>query len=487
MIVSVPGRAVDGERQTMLSKKERVAAVSVVASGSLACVKFAIGVSIGSLALISDALHSLIDLGATLVTWYAVRVSDRPPDAEHHYGHGKVESLAALAETALLFLLAGGVAVEGAQRLIAGGTTPTFSLVPFAVLAVEMVINGWRAHVLRKTARETGSQALEADSLHFASDMYGSVAVIIGLVLAAYGQAWGDPAAALVVAVIIAGLGVRMSRRTIQALMDTAPPGVRDRVAKVISGVPGMVRIERLRVRTVGPRHFVDATIAVPRTLPLDRVAALKATLQTAVIQALGDADLTVSTTPVALDDESVQERIMVIARNRALAVHHLTVQTIGDRLAVALDLEVDGDMPMGKAHEIASGLEDAIVAELGPSVEVETHIEPLQAPRLPGREAAPARVAALVESLGELVKTHPALRHVHDVRVRETPEGELVFFHCHINPARSVIDVHEAVDELERDLRRRFPEIKRAIGHAEPSQADASVTVLAPSELPTA
>ncbi|RAI44321.1 cation diffusion facilitator family transporter [Rhodoplanes roseus] len=459
----------------MSSKKERVAAVSAAASGTLACVKFAVGIAIGSLALISDALHSLIDLGATLVTWYAVRVSDKPPDAEHHYGHGKVESLAALAETALLFLLAGGVAVEAVQRLFAGGTAPTFSFVPFGVLAVEMVINGWRAHVLKKTARETGSQALEADSLHFASDLYGSVAVIIGLGLAAYGHAWGDAAAALVVAVIIAGLGLRMSRRTIEALMDTAPPGVRDRVARLIAGVPGVVRIERLRIRMVGPRHFVDGAIAVPRTMPLVRAAALKATLQDAVAATLGDADVTISTTPVALDDESVQERIMVIARNRGLAVHHLTVQAIGETLAVALDIEVDGEMPMGAAHEIASGLEDAVAAELGPDVEVETHIEPLQAPSLPGRAADPQRVAALAQALTELARIRPALRNVHDVRVRETPDGEIVVFHCHIDPSRSVIDVHEAVDDLERALRRHHPEIKRAIGHAEPRTADAS------------
>ncbi|MGZ9112783.1 MAG: cation diffusion facilitator family transporter, partial [Rhodoplanes sp.] len=188
----------------MPSKKEKVAAVSALASGSLAAAKFVVGVAIGSLALISDALHSLIDLGATLITWYAVRISDRPPDKEHHYGHGKVESIAALAATALLFLLAGGVTVEAVQRLVQGGAPPTFSFVPFAVLGVEMAVNGWRAHVLRKTARETKSAALEADSLHFASDLYGSVAVIIGLALAGAGYSWGDSAAALAVAAIIA-------------------------------------------------------------------------------------------------------------------------------------------------------------------------------------------------------------------------------------------------------------------------------------------
>src|SRR3990172_6565120 len=132
----------------MASKKEKVAIVSVVASGSLAAVKFVVGVAIGSLALISDALHSLIGLGATLVTWFAVRVGDRPPDTEHHYGHGKVESVAALAESALLFLLAGGVAVEAVKRLQTGSPPVAFSFIPFVVLGIEMAVNAWRARAL---------------------------------------------------------------------------------------------------------------------------------------------------------------------------------------------------------------------------------------------------------------------------------------------------------------------------------------------------
>lgn len=356
--------------------------------------------------------------------------------------------------------------------------TPTFSLVPFIVLAIEMGVNGWRAHVLRKTARETGSQALEADALHFTSDLYGSAAVMIGLGFAAYGFSWGDPAAALAVAVIVSFLGVRMARRTIEALIDTAPLGVTDRVGRVIRGVPGVVRVDRLRVRSVGPRNFVEASVAVPRTLPLDRLQALKATLQQKVSADLGDADVTITTVPVALDNESVQDRIMVIARNHAVAVHHLMVHAIGDKLSVALDVEVDGSLPLGRAHDIATGLERAIAAELGADVEIETHIEPLQARRLAGRDAPAARVAEVGTVLTKLASGHPILRDVHHVRVRETPEGELVIFHCTVDPLCTVIDVHQEVDALERGLKQRFPAIRRVIGHAEPRD---HVTTLLP------
>jgi cation diffusion facilitator family transporter len=453
------------------SKKERVAIVSVVASGTLATAKFVVGVAIGSLALISDALHSLIDLGATLVTWFAVRVADRPPDAEHHYGHGKVESVAALAASALLCLVAGGVAVEAVQRLRAGGTLIAFTIVPFVVLGVEMAINAWRARALMRVARETRSEALEADSLHFASDFFGSIPVIIGLLLSAGGYSWGDPAAALVVAVLIAALGFRMARRTIGTLVDTAPEGVADEAAAEIRKVAGVVGIDRVRVRMVGPRHFIDAAVRLPRTFPSDQVALVRTRVQQAVTRLFDDADVTVTTTPVALDNETVLDRIMVIARNRALAVHHVTLHELKDRLAVALDLEVDGKLSLQAAHETADRLEEAIAAELGPGVEVETHIEPLQPKEAQGREAPPERVRAVQIALAELAAQTRTIRDVHNVRVRETDDGEIVNFHCRVDPSLAVQAVHEKVDALERALRERAPSIKRVIGHAEPTR----------------
>jgi cation diffusion facilitator family transporter len=453
----------------MASEKEKVALVSVVASGTLAATKFIVGVMIGSLALISDALHSLIDLGATVITLLAVRAADRPPDAEHHYGHGKVESLAALAETALLFLLAGGVAVEAVKRLQGAETTVVFSYVPFVVLGIEMTVNAWRARTLMRVARETQSQALEADALHFASDFFGSIPVVAGLALSAYGYAWADPVAALTVAVLISVLGVRLARRTLDTLVDTAPSGAAERIAAALVALPGVVESERVRVRKVGPRSFVDVAVAVPRTFPLDRIADVKKSIRTTIQRVLADADVTVTTSPVALDNETVQERIMLIARNRGLAVHHLTVHALGERLAVALDIEVDGDLALGAAHDIASGLERAVADELGPQVEVETHIEPLQAPQLDGHDSGPERVAAVKGALAELAARAGGLREIHNVRVRTTDDGDVVNFHCLVDARMSVTDVHEVVDEVERELRRRDPAVKRVIGHAEP------------------
>jgi len=383
--------------------KSSVAAISILASGAMAAAKFVVGIAIGSLALISEALHSTIDLVATIITWAVVRVSDLPADEEHHYGHGKFESLSALGVTALLYVLAGGILVESYSRLREGTPPPSISAIPFVVLLIDIAVNLWRARALHRTARATKSQALAADALHFASDVMGSVAVIIGLVLAALGFWWGDSAAAIAVAVMIALLGLRMARSTAETLLDRAPEGAQEKAAAAIRSVPGVIDVDRLRVRMVGATTFIDTIAKVPRTYPIDRVEDIKRRAQDAVTRAFGDADLSFTAVPVARNNESVRERIMVIARNSGLAIHHVTVHDLGEKLIVSIDLEVDGDMELTAAHDIAHTLEHNIRDEFGEDVEVDTHIEPLE-PELPHGTDAPSERVETISARTETI-----------------------------------------------------------------------------------
>jgi cation diffusion facilitator family transporter len=454
----------------MQDVKERVALTSILASGGLTVAKAVVGIMSGSLALLSEAAHSLLDLVATVMTYFAVRISGRPADEEHHFGHGKVESVAALAETALLFLLSGVVIWEALQRLVGGhGHAVEASIWAFAVITASIVIDFFRARLLYRVAAQTSSEALEADALHFGSDMWSSAAVLAGLGAVAMGYPWADAAAAMVVAIFICIAGWRLGRRTIETLTDTAPAGAAARITAAITRIPGVVALERVRVRQSGDVLFADLGVAVSRTLPLDRVAAIRERIAATVRADSPKAEVTVSTEPRALDDETVLERVMVIARSRALAVHHVTVHALEGRLAVALDLEVDGALSLGAAHEIASSLEQAICEELGPTVEVETHIEPLQPHDRLSREAAPARIAEVREALAGIAATVELVGEIHDVRVRVADGGEIVNFHCRFDPALAVAAVHDKVDDVERTLRQRFPSIRRAIGHAEP------------------
>ena len=453
-----------------MNAKEKAALGSIAASGGLAAAKAVIGLLTDSLAILSEAGHSLIDLSATVLTYFAVRVSGKPADAEHQYGHGKVESVTALAETALLFLLSAIVIWEAAQRLIgADRHAVEASAAAFAVIAISIVVDFFRARTLRRVAKQTFSEALEADALHFGSDMWSSIAVLIGLGGVALGFPWADAAAAIVVAVFICIAGWRLGRRTINTLTDTAPAGVSEKVAAIARLEPGVVAVERVRARPAGAVLFVELGVGVSRTLPLDRVAAMKERLTRDIRAVLPNAEVTITEEPRALDNETVRERVMMIARNRGLAIHHVAVQAISGQLSVSADLEVEGTLSLTAAHDIASRLEEAVREELGTNVEVETHIEPLPADVLAGRDASADRIAEVRDVLVQLAADMPDLGEVHDVRVRETTGGEIVNFHCGVAASLSVSAVHDMVDALERRLRRRFPIIQRVIGHAEP------------------
>lgn len=449
--------------------KTSVALVSMLASAGLAAAKFVVGLMTGSLGVLSEAVHSLLDFGATLITYFAVRVSDKPADERHPYGHAKIESVAALIETGLLLVASVFIAVEALRRLLAGASHVETSMIAIGLMAASIAIDWQRSAALRRVAVATKSQALEADALHFTADMWSSAVVLVGLGLAAFGLPAADSLAALFVAAVVAVAGYRLGKRTIDTLIDTAPPGALERVRAIAQGVDGVLAVERARVRQSGPALFADIDIAIRRTLPLDRADAIKRDLAAAIGAEFPLAEVSITVRPITLDDETIAERVHLIAGRQGLPVHHITVQHLGERLSVAFDLEVDGTMPLQGAHGLATRLEDALRHELGSEVEIESHIEPEQSSGLDGNEVAAEERDAMARLLVRIAAEGGQLRQVHNVRVRRTALGLTVTLHTRVDPALSVEAVHDAVEALERALEAERPEVRRIIAHAEP------------------
>lgn len=452
-----------------MTLKERTAIISLAASLILAAAKLAVGLAIGSLALITDALHSCVDFLATGVTWMAVRVADKPADKSHPYGHGKFENIAALGEAALLLLLAGGVAVEAVARISADEPPPPISLIAIGVLLVEILVNTWRARALKKVGRETHSAALEADSLHFASDVFSSFAVLAGFAVIAAGFRWGDAAAAIGVAALIAGLALRLVLRTINALVDRAPEGVAELIATRILALPGVLGVGNVRIRSVGAKNFAEVTIDVPRSLGMEQVADVKDLATLAAQGVLPGADVTIQPRPVSPSDETVHERVLLVAQRERAAVHHITVQHLNDRLALALDLEVGGALPLSEAHQAADRLEAAIRREFGRQAEIEIHIEPLQPEVTDVADMPAAMREGYIAALEDAARQIDGLSDVHNVRVRRSERGTVLVAHCRLSGDQTVESVHRRVDDLERLVRDRKPDIARIVIHAEP------------------
>ncbi len=441
----------------------------MAASFLLAVSKLFAGAFTGSLGILSEAIHSVIDFGSTVITWFAVRYSDQPPDEEHHYGHQKAESVAALVETGLLFLTTGWIVWEAARRLWGGGHEVEITWWAVVIIAASVVIDLNRSRALSRVAKKTSSDALEADALHFSSDMWSSIVVLIGLGAVWYGVPAADAVAALVVSAFVGLAGWRLGQRTLATLLDQAPEGSTEKVRAIVREADGVLRLKTLRIRPAGPTLFVSVVVEVARTMPVDDIVALKQMLLDRVQGLYPNADITVTANPIALDNETVFQKVMLIASQRAIAIHHLTVQHIGDSLSVSFDLEVPGDTPLKAAHGKASALEAAIRRELGPKVEVESHIEPQPEVMIEGTRAKPSEHKEIADALLKFSKRQTKLSDVHNVRVRRTAEGLFVHYHCRFMGTETVDTVHTAVDHIENDLQAAYPNIRRVVAHAEP------------------
>ena len=293
----------------------------------------------GSLGILSEAAHSGLDLIASLLTFFSVGVSDKPADADHQYGHGKVENFSAFVETGLLLLTCAWIIYEAVLRLFFRRIDIEPSIAAFAVMLFSMGVDWWRSRALGRIASKYDSQALEADALHFSTDIWSAGVVVLGLALVLIGRTYrvdwlrdSDPIAALFVAGVVVSVSWRLARRTIDALLDAAPPGVRSKIYDAVLHVDGVLEVDRVRIRRAGNRYFADLAVGLARTVTFQRSGQLAASVTEAVRQILPDADVTVQPLPRAQRSENIFDRIRAVATHNNLNVHDISVQDLAGR-----------------------------------------------------------------------------------------------------------------------------------------------------------
>ncbi|MCL2119204.1 MAG: cation diffusion facilitator family transporter [Planctomycetaceae bacterium] len=257
---------------TMEHEKNRVALVSVLAAVFLTVTKIIVGVMTGSLGILSEALHSGLDLIAAVITYISVRISDKPADKQHQYGHGKVENISALMETILLLIACCWIVYEAVHRLVTGNTEIEVSVWAYIVVVTSIIVDISRSRALARVAKKYNSQALEADALHFSTDIWSSTVVLLGLVCAQFGFYFADPVAALIVAFIVVLVSCRLGKKALDVLLDRAPEGTVQQVESVLAEFPEIRKYHSLQIRTAGADTFVKVNIHLDPNLCLHKV-----------------------------------------------------------------------------------------------------------------------------------------------------------------------------------------------------------------------
>src|SRR3954449_2042329 len=367
----------------MRAEKRAVAGNSVLAAIAITTLKIIVGISTGSLGILSEAAHSGLDLVAAIVTFLSIRVSDKPADADHQYGHGKVENFSAFVETGLLLLTCIWIIYEAVIRLFFRRVEIEPSMAAFAVMLFSMGVDWWRSRILGRIATKYDSQALEADALHFSTDIWSAGVVVLGLLLVMAGRAFkldwlrdSDPIAALIVAGVVVSVSWRLSRRTIDALLDAAPPGVRSQIYDAVSRINGVLEVDRVRIRRAGNRYFADVAVGLARTVTFQRSEQLATAVTESVQRILPNADVTVQPLPRAQGSENIFDRIRAVATHRNLNVHDISVQDLAGQLHVEQHVELDERMTLKDAHDQVTELEADIRSEVPSIADILTHIE---------------------------------------------------------------------------------------------------------------
>src|SRR5437899_2116377 len=367
----------------MRAEKRAVAGNSVLAALVITGLKLVVGVTTGSLGILSEAAHSGLDLIASILTFFSVRVSDKPADADHQYGHGKVENFSAFVETGLLLLTCAWLIYEAALRIFFHHIEIEPSIAAFAVMVFSMIVDWWRSRALGRIANKYDSQALEADALHFSTDIWSAGVVVLGLALVLVGRTYhiswladADPIAALFVAGVVISVSWRLARRTIDALLDAAPAGVRSQIYDAVSRVDGVLEVDRVRIRRAGNRYFADLAVGLARSVTFQRSGQLVGAVTESVRRVLPDADVTVQPLPRAQRTENIFDRIRAVATRRNLNVHDISVQDLAGRLHVEQHIELDERMTLKEAHDQVTELEAEMRQDVPEISEILTHIE---------------------------------------------------------------------------------------------------------------
>ena len=448
----------------------------MIAAAAMTLLKLAAGLLSGSLGVLSDAAHSALDLAGAGLTYFSVRVSDKPADEGHTYGHGKFENLSSFCEAGLMILSCAWIIWEAMERIVHDRVMLHHSIWPVLVLLASIVVDVWRSRRLHAVAQSTGSPALATDAFHFSSDIWATSAVLAGLAASWLGLQlhiewlrFADPFAAVIVSLMILRVTARLTRETVAVLVDEIPAETRSRIIHEVQQVPGVLAVEQTRVRRAGAGYFADLTLALPRNYTFEHAGELVNAATDAVHRALPQADVVIHTVPRQARTESIFDRVRAVAARNNVSVHELSIQSVQGKLRVEQHVELDETLPLKQAHDFVTALESEILRESPEIDSVLTHIE-----------SEPATIEIPGENLIEDRRIEIALRSaaahstdivdVHQITVGRSSEHIVLSCHCTLPDDLPMVRVHEVITALEDRFKLECPEVYRVTIHPEPA-----------------
>jgi cation diffusion facilitator family transporter len=458
------------------AEKQKVALRSMLAAMLMTLLKLVAGLLSGSLGVLSDAAHSGLDMIGAALTYFSVRVSDKPADEDHTYGHGKIENLSSFGEVILMALSCGWIILEAVRRILHHTIELRDSIWPFLVVICSIGVDLWRSRKLKKVADQTGSPALATDAFHFASDIWASLAVLCGLAASWAGSYFGigalryaDPVAAILVSVLILHLTVLLGKEAVGVLLDGFPVQTRRQLIDEVERVPGVLAVEQARVRRAGANYFADLTVALPRRFTFEHTGEPVREATEAVQRILPGADVAIHVVPRQARAESIFDRVRAVASRNNVSLHDLSVQSHRGRLRVEQHIELDEKLPLLEAHNFVCSLEAEILREVPEIDSVLTHIESEQA-TIEEPDQNVKAIRRIEQAMRRTATQIAEIVDVHEIHVGRSGDHIAVSCHCTLPDDLSMQKVHLAITALEDRFKKECPEVDRVTIHPEPA-----------------
>jgi len=450
-------------------EKQKVAISSVIAAVFLTVLKLIVGLMTGSLGILSEAAHSGLDLVAAALTYFAVKIADKPADREHTYGHGKFENLSALFETLLLVVTCGWIIYEAVNRIFFHEVHIEVNFWSFAVIVTAIIVDYSRSRILFKVAKKYNSQALEADALHFSTDILSSGVVIVGLIGAGFGFHKADAFAALVVSGIVMWISFRLGKRTIDMLTDRIPDvGLVDKVREEVLKIDGVVNCRNIRIRQAGSKSFVDMVVDIKRTIPFEQAHQIMNLIEERIKKMMQNVDIVIHAEPIETDDETVIDKIRMILIHSGMSAHNIEVQKVKDRYFVDLHLECKEKQTLEEAHEIANQIEDAIKNKIENVERISIHIDE-ESDMIKETKIVNDRCEDMVQRIVSIARSHKGVIDCKDITVMEIDGKYKVTMNCLLDKSLTLSEAHEIATTIENQIYLDIKEVSKVIVHAEP------------------
>ncbi|MFX1579011.1 MAG: cation diffusion facilitator family transporter [Promethearchaeota archaeon] len=453
---------------------QKAAGWSVLAAAFLTILKLVIGYLTNSLGILSEGIHSGLDFAAAGITLIAVRRASKAPDEDHLYGHGKIENFAALAETIILWFTSVWIILEAVHRIDIQDWAQA-SIWGIVIMVVGVVVTFVQSRILYRTAEKHGSQALEADALHFRTDMISSVVVLLGL-----GFVWidipiADPIAAIGVAIIIFIVSARLGKRTFDALTDRAPHGLQNEILEKVSEVGGVVKCTRVRVRHSGPELFVDIVVTVDENIAASEAHSIAESIEQKLVELAPRVDVVVHIEPdegdiTQFSKMDIYDLMQITARriSEVNSVHNIRVFEISDYIDIAADLEMSVNLTLEEAHSVSERYEERLREIVGNRINsVTLHLETA----LTKERAKDVTLEAsdIIETVREIVSQFSPKVNYKEAKIRQEQDGISVLLDCAIPGEKTLTESHEIAEEIEKRILERLKAIKSVFVHFEP------------------